>query len=356
VEAAGRTNHIENSSDASQWFPSDATIGSPLDSIINDEDAYPVTGDGKDPLDQIVSDAGNFSSNDNEVASAIIEKDTAPKSGLAVEDKTEIGSEIFAFYDWSTDTVSNGVSGGGFGTIESVNSRRITENGPNGNPVVELTLRYSGHTEGNQRRILFLCDFSAGGNTSIFHHAQLEEAPNASSPIVTQGSPVTRAGDDYSIPVGDWHNSFEGTWVLHVKPFQYHLGSNNNLFNLGNGSNIVALTGPEPFGLSTFNGNDTLTISSSINAFSTNRIGLAHDPSGRVLSINGTSDSDGDQGALGNLGPSIDLGGDSVGFAKVLYVPRALPESTLNALTTPDAPEITLTDANGLDLSAYVRG
>jgi len=342
VEAAGRTNHVLYSSDASQWGVSGGSVGTAVPSIIDGENAYEVSSSGESS-DGIRQSAGTFTSND-EIAVAIIENGNGGKFQLRVFDTTTSSAIAIGNYVWSTGEALLG----SIGAEKEVNARTLTTSGPNGNEVIILVLRYDPSNlgaGGNDRDHRHLADVTESGGSFYHHHAQIEEAPNASSPIVTGGSPVTRAGDEYAIFEGgqpEWWNPNEGTIIADVT-ISAISGTVTLLADPTQGSGgFVGIF----VGLQEQNGGQyraeiqdgsSFGIESPSATEPTNRITIAASftTSKKRISLKGEADTG---SANGSLPKADDLslrtrGAGPTLYHSVKYIPRALPESTLNAIT-----------------------
>jgi hypothetical protein len=187
---------------------------------------------------------------------------------------------------------------------------------------------------GDTRQFIIYPDFAANGNSTILHHAQVEEMYNASSPIATSGTKKTRAADDYSITVGDWYNDNEGTFHAEATPRFYKDNNNNAQTLLGEGNNRYFFF---------YNGDVRFRVggSSSIITKYTNyertKVAISLTENEIRASASGSSVTRTISGNdLLSAPSSISLGAE--GFLGTLhglrYYPTALPESTLNTLTS----------------------
>jgi len=279
-----------------------------------------------------------------ETLSVIIEKGSSNLTDFAWKDTSSSASDEFRYsYDWSNDTLTQTLANDateryrGFRTLEAT--------GPNGGQLVRVVVGLNADNVGSPLLFRFWGDPVGNGNTTVLHHAQIEEAPNASSPIVTQGSPVTRAPGKYVISLGDWWNTDEGTIFAEFVPQYYNLTTGFEIDNLirKGGSTSAAwlqLTGNNPFGVksNSFTGS-SLKLSNEATPFESVKAATSVNRSGSyVISVNGVSKSDIADGSnlLGQQGDILDLNQqDYIGtFLLILYFPRALPESTLNAITS----------------------
>jgi hypothetical protein len=346
VEAAGRTNHVHHSSvpSSSKWsFGGAVEVGSKT-SLIKGETAYEWRGGG-DENDRIRQlSAGSFH-NKEEVAYMIIE-DTGddPITRLAVENKLTGDFVAGVEFDWSSTSESNA-----FGNALSVNSRQLFSdgNGPNGGAVYWVQVQYDASTDdGDAREYKWDPQRGANSLSCILHHAQIEEARNASSPIVTQGSPVTRAGDDYAIFEGgqpEWWNPNEGTIIAEVIPTAYPNNAKNiQVFGLDNNSykswGKLFYNTSTPIGWTCFDGSNAPPVAVGANAFTTFTAAVSLNSSKMVCSANGQSNKTNHNGDLLST-DTLTIGEDQKEEGQFIlqsayYIPRALPESTLNTLTS----------------------
>ncbi|WVL99690.1 hypothetical protein [Salinibacter phage 4_17] len=327
VEAAGRTNHVTDSSDLSAGWATFGTSNSAASNLIEGESAQSVSAPTKS--DRSNQGAGTFSSG-TETVYVILEEETAGQWALSVLDASASSDLCFVQHDFSDDSLFVAR-----GSVDRKNLRVLSESGPNGGRVYQLVLSYSGQTSGNTREVRVFPDRTGSDNSTIFHHVQLEEAPNASSPIVTRGSPTTRSGDDYAIFEGGqppWWNSNEGT-IITVNTRPTFNEKNPILFGFdGTTSGFVQNRG---FEYRAFDGANTTAVSVADTPFQKSKVALSFDGTEFILSANGVSSKQASQGSILSSGklelaPSGRLPGL---YHRLLYARRALPESTLNRIT-----------------------
>ena len=226
VEAAPRTNHVRwsNKINSTKWSPNDVSVGAGTNSIIDGQDAFLLKSQNGS-LGRIDQSAGAFSSS-VEVIWGILEEGRSSKSGLGVVSSSSNPGSIE--YDWGNGSLTSS------GDI-TAHRRILTETGPNGGRVVLLIGRYDPTTaagtdnSGNSRGFRLFPDRNANDESVYAHHAQIEEAPNASSPIVTGSGAVTRQGDDLTLNVGDRWNPNEGTFLVSLSHRHFSLDGNDEI-------------------------------------------------------------------------------------------------------------------------------
>lgn len=332
VEAA-RTNHIKNSSDATQWgTPTSTSFPSAQTSVIAGETAYEVKSDSSSD-DRLIPDAGQTTSS-QEVLTVIVEKGTSDRTRLRpYGDSGGFGNVIFDFIDEEIDTL------GGADRADA----RLLDGRRN---IYEIRIAYTPSSSGQNQRAILYPDPDGGLGSTIFHHAQIEETPNASSPIVTQGSAATRAGDDYTIfdyrndPERDypeWYNDVQSTWFVDITPRYYNNSTTPAILTANGTSGIILYAGTTPDGLNwgSLDGTNVANPAVGNPAFQSTKIAVSLTQNEIRCSVLGKSEVTSHNGSLLNRS-SIDLGGDILlaSINRLLYFPRALPESTLNTLTS----------------------
>jgi len=337
VEAASRTNHVNYSADYTQWVNDGTTINF-ASSILGGQNAtsYQIINNGSQS-DSIQAQAGSFSSS-MEVVWAILEEGNSTSYEVGARDTNNFNTIGGFIYDLQNGNI---FPTGASNTI-SVNKRTITNNGPNGGKVVLCVARYDPtdgiNVSGAGREAQHFPDTNGNSGNAIVHQTQIEEAPNASSPIVTTSSAKTRAGDNYTIFSGgqpDWWNPNEGTlFVEAVMPAYNHSGVMQVLSDSGADERWIGIQSDG--GVLSFNG-DAASVSKSISPYNTFKAattvrgsefqtvvdgvaGQNASTNGNLLSINTLS-----MGRSSNLILTV---------KQILYYPRALPESTLNTLTS----------------------
>jgi len=339
VEAAGRTNHWKQSSDISQWKTQGASVGASKTSILNGETAYAASASSSGDYMEQNSGIGT-ASNGEAVLWCIVEKIDSDKIGIGVEERNNFNKIGFATYEFSTDT-ANASTG-----IEA-NARVLTSSGPNGGEVVLLVVRYDESDDsGAVLYGQFYPDRNGNGNSAIGHHFQREEAPNASSPIVTGASATTRAADDYTIFSGgqpDWWNPNEGTFFIELTPrFFYSIGFNKTILGTGQSEDRWIQLNPggsSSFQVVTRDSTYQVNPSNKLAPFQRSKIAVSVTSSEMKLSVDGVTETDNHDGGLLDAN-KIDLFGgagispSSFTTRRVIYFPRALSESTLNTLTS----------------------
>jgi len=322
---------VPYSSDFTQWTTKNLSSTSSASSILEGESAFSLTGDGSANA-QIQKSAGTLSTG-QEVVYLVFEKESADKVSIRILETSTFNEVARCAYTFSTDSLALDAG------IEA-NRRILSEAGPNGGTTVQVQIRYDPTSgtdfSGNGRELRFFCDANGTGSTTTVHHAQIEDAPNASSPIVTQGSPVTRAGDDYTIFEGGqppWWNPNEGTILVAVRPMIYETSFERILTFQPTDSKLDFVGGDYRF---TLQGQDPPSRIGPFTPFGTDKVAFSMSNDSAILSVNGNS-------SRKSLRPNILdstswLLGDNklvqIQLKDLIYTPRALPESTLNTLTS----------------------
>jgi hypothetical protein len=334
VEATQRTNQQTHSSNFSEWTDFSSPFGT---SAITGQAAYRGGGDGTDTA-RWTQEAGSMPSGEF-IAYAITEKKDVDLVGWGVRDTSQGGPRDFiaATYEFSGDSIQ--VHEEKNGTIKEANSR-ILGQGPNGGTLVQLTMRLTG-TQGNSRRGVILTDMGAGtsGNESLWHHFQIEDTTNATSPIVTDSTTKTRASDNYEIKVGSWFNNSGSTFILTISPLFFRSTSLMKvLHNRRNTAEWVLIGSNEPpYNIACFDGSSGFGRNNVAPPFTPVKIAVSASQSEKILSVNGQSASGNHNGNLLSPGDKLIIGDDNTLIAsvrKISYIPRALSESTLNTLTS----------------------
>ncbi|MCS4157667.1 phage head spike fiber domain-containing protein [Salinibacter ruber] len=355
VEADGKTNQVSQSCDASvKNGAGELSNIADRTSIVKGETAHLIeaTDDAEGPEWNFQQHSGGL-----EHAHFILEKSSSPASASLIRVETDGNTSDILKYDWGSYDLSNGVIPSG-----QLESRILSADGPNGGTLVEIFAWWDGNesfnVDGAQLDLEIWPDADGAGNGCIHHYTGFSEGPPGGSPIITDASSVTRAWDDYSIPMGDWWNTSEGTLLFDVVMTQFITLDNDSFIeNSSNGTRYL------DFGQShdprVYDSGESGTPDyplDNIRPFQRELFGISFDESSVILSSNGKSSTASVSDAFVKKG-NIRLTGGSSSYelVKLFYVPRTLTESTLNTITTPDAPEITLTDSNGINLSAYVR-
>lgn len=324
VEAGQRTNYLPNSSDASAWSTVDSpSFSSSLPSIIDGQSAYSCEG-GK-----LITTSSASYSEVTETLYVIIEKDTAESTQILVRQGSGGSIVARAKYDWSTDTFSNSYLATPYREIE-------TENGPNEGRVVRFAIKYDASSANSltEKSLELRPDGNTNGKATIVHHAQLEEAPNGSAPIVTGGGEVTRGRDDYFFKIGSRYSADEGTFLLSITQNVIERGKVFYPFSQKGGTKpgLVMAGG---FKIWDPSGNETKYLGSPT-PFSENQVAFSFTNSEMRLSAGGVSDASNHDGSFledDRFIPGIWLNDSIVTFGKIIYVPYALPESMLNKIT-----------------------
>jgi len=177
------------------------------------------------------------------------------------------------------------------------------------------------------------------GNDSLWHHFQIEDTTNATSPIVTDSTVKTRASDNYEIQVGGWFNNSGSTFILTISPLFFRKTSLMKvLHNSGNGGEWVTIgSNVPPYDIAFFDGSTSIIKSNIAPSFTSVKIAVSASQSEKIVSANGQSTSGVHNGNLLSPGNKLIIGDDNALIAsvrKISYIPRALPESTLNTLTS----------------------
>jgi len=309
VEADSRTNYVRQSSDVSTGWNVVGSIVGTQPSIIgnenNDRDAH--IHEAYNTPDRVTqSSAGTFSSG-LEVAwfigELIEDQSQGSKVGLAVDSLASGDIITLAEYNFSNDNIDSN-----FDTVEA-NARTLQING---NPGVLLVVLYDptvGTYGGDGRRIKLQPARDNVKTQVAWHHAQIEEAPNASTPIVTGSSEVTREADNVDLSIGDWHNPNQSTWIMTFTPRKFWFKNNPIL----GGTNNFRLLKEISFGSTTL---DLTTVDNSGNRvdiggfspFSTVKYAAAFTQNEMRVSINGTTKTANHDGTFLSPGSAIRIG------------------------------------------------
>jgi len=336
VEAGSRTNQLTESNGLTEpnWGTINTSVTTASSALFDGENGYLLAGTGSNLNDRIInSTAGTYTSSD-EVYAVIFEESTSDLVRFRVDETSNNDRIAAANYEFSTDNLwlDDGLE---------ANARTLTLNGPNGGRVVRVVLRYNATTEtdfsGLGRRAYIYPDRNGSNKDVYVHHAQIEEALNASSPIVTKGSAVTRSADDYAIFSGGqppWWNPNEGTFVLRFSVRQRKRTVNQQLLGVNSQSRIITLgTGGRIF---TFDGDFFAEAPTQITPFSVSTAAVSFSQKDLIVSHRGESSASSSNGSFLNAS-TINLGNTNTEFfeiKKLTYFPRALPESTLNRITS----------------------
>jgi hypothetical protein len=341
VEAAGRTNLIVHSdtpkTSKSGWGGS---VGSETDrsSIIKGGTANEVTGETTTSTN--ISQVLDTFSGSTETVSVIMEMGTSPLTGVAIYNSDTSNYAANINYDWNDHSMFVNA-----GSTVAANYQQLNASGPNGGMLVRVVFTYGSgnaeNTSGESRRFYFYPDQTGGGRSAIIHHVQFEEAPNASSPIVTQGSPVTRAGDDYSIFDGSypsWWNQSEGTIYLKATGQYFEDSSIGSFYLYKGGPGYYIRQNPSMAAISSQDeGGNTISVGSP-SAFTTFDAALSLTASEMRLSVDGSSTSGTHDGSLLANSDNTNLAFGAINLLavvhRVVYIPKALSEPTLNHITS----------------------
>jgi hypothetical protein len=300
--------------------------------VISEETAYEFSGSGR----TIQKNAGTIS-NSEEVTYAIIEFLTSTLARVGVDERNGPNFVGTAEFDNKADVVSTEN-----GTIEA--NARALGRGPNGGELVHCQIRYDPSTySGNDRGVSLYPDRNGNGKSCVFHHAQTEESYNASTPIVTGLNAKTRERDNYTFFSGaqpDWWNPNEGTFLFSVVPRAYNYKF-NDILNFSQNERVEFDNG-SPSRVIFVDKNNTpdvnLKVENLNNAHTPSKFALSVENNSKIiLSVNGSSDKD--SSYSGTPLSTSDLyikpeEGLIATIGSLSYFPRALPESTLNTLTT----------------------
>lgn len=185
--------------------------------------------------------------------------------------------------------------------------------------------------------------------------AQLEEGTHPTSYIPTEGSQVTRASDNATIPTGDWFNPNEGTFVVEGEAQPRGTSDGDNIATLLKAGDSIASTdglvidragGTNHYFARSRASDGALTSNVLGNAPGTVKIALAYTAGGDMRGVlNGGDvvtgpnrwDGTGDFlyiGAGGLAGGGRDLRRANGPISRITYYPRALSDLQLQALTS----------------------
>ncbi len=335
VEGDARTNHVPHSSDVNMWDKDNVSVGAGVESILNGESAYPLTGTGGGVKSNAYQSAGTLSSS-NKVFWGIFEQDTTTNGSdsfiLRIREQDGFFGVASLEYSFSTDTVSVGEDN----VIEG-HRRVLSEQGPNGGTVVLIQARYDPTSpndySGSPRRVQIRPDTDDGNDTVIVHHVQLEEPPT-SSPIITGSSTVTRSSDSYLLQDSEWRSPENETWIYEIIPRGFSTPKSGRPIWPNSGIEMV-IGDTTPFDLRTFSGSIVTSIDNVLPAHERSVTALAHDDSGHTLAANGQIKSQSTPHRLRDeTSPGILKGGLPVSIIRVAYFPTRLSDSALHSFTS----------------------
>jgi hypothetical protein len=169
-----------------------------------------------DTASRLISDAGTEDAGVKTLY-CIAEQRTSNKTGVGVKiDRSNFANCTIGRYDWANDNTGTVRADGG--TINWVYANRLTEDGPNGNPVVEIWMQYDPDStyEGNDREVLFIPTLNGSSQqATILHYCGLYDHASAGPPIKNGSGTSTRNGD-YLATTIDAGSSFHVTIDLEV--------------------------------------------------------------------------------------------------------------------------------------------
>jgi len=229
----GSQNHVTWSSkiNSNKWFvPTNSVAEEQVDNVIDGEEAFAWSENIRD------TNAGVFTS-EKEVTQVFAEERSADQFRVLVfGDQADNAASVVI--DWTNEEVSTS------SRIIDAHFRVLSRNSPNEDKrLAQIIIRYdptdaqNGSVSGESRRIELRPNRSGTGQT-IFHHAQIEDSPTPSLPIVTQGSAVTRGRDNANVDVSGFWSEQEFTILLTYHPLFF---TDNNLRVLGSRANEMLL-------------------------------------------------------------------------------------------------------------------
>jgi hypothetical protein len=209
------TNLLDWSSDFSNWATDGASVDdNTLTSIIAGENAARVSANNASYADKIYKGVDANLSSSLESAFAILEEGSSQKVRFNGRENNNYNDLFGLTYNWSNDTLS------GQGNEAYVDSKRLAENGPNGNPLVILFVRYDptdiggANYSGDPYEVSLWPDRNDNNEDVICHHAQVAHQRSISEPVVCSGSTTTVNGETLYGPAWDTLNSNRATFFF----------------------------------------------------------------------------------------------------------------------------------------------
>lgn len=324
VEGGARTNYFSYSHDLTSGS---LLSGSPTshDSILGDSyTAYSVsTSEGDRYRFTPKAYTGN-----KETFSFIAEKNSS-SPGTQIRFFSDSGKR-YASYHWNNDSVS--YSRNGPPDVSFQGARTLTMSGPNGSEVRRIVFQVDNGSG------TFQLDIGPGG--LIVHQFQVEEEPNASTLIITNGSSKTRAGDSFSIFSGGaptWWNGEAGTWLMGFTSRQYETSDFNRILRTANNEEYITLKGAgSGQSVGTYDGTNGANVGGNTNSsFVPNRAAISINQSEQRLSVNGGSDTaDHNGNLLDPSGINVPGGPDTmIAVQEIHYLPADYAASDLDSWT-----------------------
>jgi hypothetical protein len=315
---------VIHSSNADQWAQSNIKTQYTAKSNIKNKNAYGFTGNGTD-FSHIQTPAGVFTSN-TETASFIIRKGSSDVFRVDILNETQ-NTKIALRYRWSTDSYSL--------IFRSESSVNYKLKDAFGDRLIYLTISYSGsntiNRSGESRSVRFAPDEDDQESSTIIHHAQLEEGPNATSPIVTGSSTKSRSSDFFLISKSSlgW-NKNEGTFYAEIVPKAYmHNDSIVPFLAQSDGPAFFRFEDNAPYtlGANDFQ-QDVPIINNILPAFEKSKIAISLTKGEIRLAANGDTALEGHSGSLLHRDPIVQssrFSSPMVAWKKLLYIPTSLP-------------------------------
>lgn len=202
-----RTNLVKNSSDLTKWIKINAITVESVESVLGFPSATFIQSGASNG--HVYSSVITFNEGENYMLSCVFE--------LLPE------STHFGFY----------LRGGGIPTTHLTfkiqGAEYVLERNdfpsdpivtPLGNNCVRVSLWYS-PSETIGRNLAIHGSYNLQNNPVVVSHTQVEQIGTSdvelpTTPIITDGTQVTRAADNFSIPFGDWYNPNAGALVLKI--------------------------------------------------------------------------------------------------------------------------------------------
>ena len=337
VEADPRTNRVQYSSSTRgvHWNSSSIDTETPRDSVIDNETAYELKGDGTDDSARVENYSGTLWGGKG-TAYVLVEKGSSDLIAFGVKNSTSNSWLSLVEYDWSTGG-TNIVDG----SAVEASTKILRPRGPNGAELVLFVLRIKGNNvnndSGDNSKIVLYPDRNANGNSAIFHHAQFEGNRDISSPIATGPYEVTREKDNVSFDI-DSFNPNEGTLLANFTLRSFYIHNNMVLAGLpGGGKDYLTIKVSDfPTVIESYDGNNALSTNKSIYNFQKNKVAISITPNERRLAANGDVHVGPHNGNL-LTNNTIKVGRANRLLAvinRIDYIPKALSEFTLETLTS----------------------
>ncbi|MCS4162708.1 hypothetical protein GGP94_003156 [Salinibacter ruber] len=338
IEGTNRTNRLLYSTNfgSANWDTSNgATFNGDKNSVISEKFAQSIGSGGSD-FAQIRQNSTFNLTNEKENLYALVEKETADKCAVMIEDGSS--GELGVQYDFTTNTAKEILVGSRPAKTGSVDFKVLSDaSQPNGRDVVLISIVYYDATQGNSASINFLPDLTGSANSTILHHVQRTLGRETRRPIVSNGAYNSVSNSNVSIEKFSEYNDEEGTWLLSVEPKSFYSEGYNRIISLDN-IDLWENPGEYPVEVRLNIPSTSLDPSDSngnglMRSFQENRIALSFDQSRASVSLNGFQSSITHSDDLGAHSGDIFLGTRSIAstYSQVAYIPRRISDRAAKA-------------------------